>query len=187
MAKKREQTDSEDTDGGESQDEGNARQGSDDGGQASPSLEEQGKRGVQWLSELSQRMNLEVKASFAVDGDNVVFNISGSDADELVGRSRQSPRVVSAIQTLLSEHLGRSMRGKVVVDIGGFKQKRKEYIASVADQLAKTSRKIGKSITVAGLNSYERRVIHQRLDGADDLDTKSVDHGIFRKLQVFPD
>lgn len=149
--------------------------------------EEQLERGKAWFGVLFEKMKLKLDVAAKIENDNFVFNLSGADADELIGRSRQSPRVLTSVQTLLTEHLGREVRGKVVVDLGGFKQQRQEHLVEVADQLGETSRRIGKAITVAGLNSYERRVIHQHLADVDDLDTKSVDHGIFRKLQVYPD
>ena len=149
--------------------------------------EEQLERGKAWFAALFEKMKLNLDVVAKIEDDNFVFNLSGADADELIGRSRQSPRVLTSIQTLLTEHLGRETRGSVVVDLGGFKQQRQEHLVKVAEHLGQTSRRIGKAITVAGFNSYERRVIHQHLADADDLDTKSVDHGIFRKLQVYPD
>ena len=141
-------------------------------------------RGEAWLSELFERMNLDLRARGSYDDENYIFNITGPDSDDLIGRSRQSPRLVRAIQTLLTEHLGRDARGNVVVDIGGFKKKRQSQLIGVADKLGDTAKKLGKSMTIAGLDKYERRVIHQRLADEDGVDTDSVGDGIFRKLRV---
>lgn len=143
-------------------------------------------RGKIWLATLFEKMNYDLSAEASFDGDNYVFDITGPDAEDLVGRSRQSPRLLSSIQTLLSEHLGKDARGKVVVDIGGFKQKRTSRLTSIADQLGKAVEASGRPLKIAGLNSFERRVIHQHLDDDTAVMTESVDHGIFRKLQVKP-
>lgn len=142
--------------------------------------------GEKWLAELFEKMELDLKVKGSKDGDNFVYNVTGSDAESLVGRSRQSPRTLSALQTLLAESLGRETRGKVLVDIGGYKQKQKSRLTNMADQLGKAVEKTGKPLKIAGLNSYERRVIHQHLDDLGDVDTESVDQGIFRKLRVMP-
>lgn len=139
-------------------------------------------RGEAWLEELFERMKLDLEADGSRDGDDLVFDVTGADADDLIGRSRRSPRLLSSIQVLLSEHLGDV--GGVLVDVGGFKKKRQSQLVGVADRLGETVQRIERSLTVAGLNSYERRVIHQRLADVDGVNTESVGHGIFRKLRV---
>ena len=143
--------------------------------------------GQQWLASLFERMNLKLKARGQESDGTFTFNISGDDADDLIGSSRQSPRTLTALQTLLAEHVGREYRGKIHVDIGGYKQKRQQRLESIADQLGEAVRRTGRRLKIAGLNSFERRVIHQRLADANDVDTESIDQGIFRKLQVNPD
>lgn len=144
------------------------------------------KTGEQWMSELFTRMKLDLEASGTYASDTYTFNISGPDTDALVGRSRQSPRVLSAIQTILTEKLGSDVMGKVVVDLGGFKQQRQAKLNDIAVRLGQTAKDIDRTLVVAGLNSFERRIIHRRLDSLDGIETESVDHGIFRKLQVQP-
>ncbi len=143
--------------------------------------------GQAWLVTLFDKMSLDLEVKAEQDGDNFVFNISGDDADALVGRSHQSPRVLKSIQTLLSEHLGKAARGNVVVDLGGFKQKRHSRLVGIAEQLHEAVGRTGEPIKIAGLNSYERRVVHQHLADFKDVETESVDHGIFRKLRIVPD
>ena len=145
------------------------------------------KTGEKWLSELFTKMKLDLEGKGSRDGENFVFNISGPDTGDFIGKSRQSPRVLQAVQTILVEKLGRSTRGKVVVDLGGFKEERKGRLSEVAAHLGKTARRINRPLMVAGLNNYERRVIHQELEDVDGLTTESTDQGIFRKLRVLPD
>lgn len=140
--------------------------------------------GEQWLGELFKRMHLDLDVQGQHDGQNVVFNISGTDADDLIGRSRRSPKLLSAMQTLLVEHLSDDIQGSVLIDVGGFKKKRQAQLIGVADKLAETVRKNGRSLTVAGFDRYERKIIHQQLEGVAGVKTDSVGHGVFRKLRV---
>ncbi len=144
-------------------------------------------KGEAWLEELFDHMQLQLTASGRFDDPNYVFDVTGSDADDLIGRSRRSPRLLSAMQVLLTEHLGDDADGSVLVDVGGFKQKRQKQLAGVADKLAETVRDLDKSLTVAGFSRYERRIIHQRLKDVDGVKTESVGHGVFRKLRVLAD
>lgn len=143
-------------------------------------------QGVAWLGELFEKMQLELKADGERDGDDFVFNISGADADTLIGRSRQSPRVLAAMQTILSEKLGRRAPGRIEVDLGGFKQRRQERLATIASKLGEAARRLERPLIVAGLNNFERRIIHQELAGDRKLKTESTDQGIFRKLRILP-
>lgn len=142
--------------------------------------------GRQWLVTLFENMNLDLDVEGKKDGENYVFNVSGDDAEALIGRSRQSPRLLKSLQTLLSEHLGKAARGNVVVDLGGFKQKRTSRLESIADQLRDAAKRTGQPVKIAGFNSFERRVVHQHLSDDRSVDTESVEKGIFRKLRVFP-
>lgn len=143
-------------------------------------------KGEQFLEGLFERMRLNLDIASEYQGDRAVYNLTGEDADEFVGRSHETPKLLKAVQTMVAESLGREMKGKVSVDVGGFKEKRSGRLDSVADQLGEAAEKTGRSIEIAGLNSYERRVVHQRLADRKGVDTESVDKGIFRKLRVLP-
>lgn len=143
-------------------------------------------QGEAWLGELFEKMQLELKAEGQAEGDDFIFNISGPDAEALIGRSRQSPRVLAAMQTILTEKFGRRAPGRVEVDLGGFKQRRQERLATIAVKLGETARRLERPLTVAGLNNFERRIIHQELAEDRKLRTESTDQGIFRKLRILP-
>jgi predicted RNA-binding protein Jag len=45
---------------------------------------------------------------------------------------------------------------------------------------------LNKVMTISGLNSTERRIIHRQLRDNDEVDTESVGDGIFRRLRIEP-
>lgn len=143
--------------------------------------------GVKWLNELLAKMKLDLNAEGRLENGGLLFNIIGPDSDTFVGTTRKSPRALISIQTLLSEAMPRFDANDLIVDLGGFQKDRQERLEEIARKLGETSRSINKSVTVAGLNNFERKVIHQALADVDDLETESIDHGIFRKLRVYPD
>ncbi|RAL21232.1 hypothetical protein DL240_13960 [Lujinxingia litoralis] len=143
-------------------------------------------RGESWLRELFEKMQLDLTATGSFDGDNYIFNVSGADTEVMIGRSKRSPRVLTGMQTLLAESLGREARSQVVIDIGGFKQQRQSHLSHVGARLGEAAKKVGHPILVAGLSAFDRRVIHKRIGDMEGVNSESTDHGIFRKLKIDP-
>ncbi|MFB6351042.1 MAG: R3H domain-containing nucleic acid-binding protein, partial [Bradymonadaceae bacterium] len=142
-------------------------------------------QGAEWLAGLFERMNFDAEGEiFDEDGEPRV-DISGPDADRLLGVGKLGPKAIEGIETLMqsvfSEDDGAS---DLYVDVGDKRAERKEMLQRVADDLADRAVDLHKSVTVSGLNSTERRIIHRRLRDYDGVDTESVGDGIFRRLRI---
>ena len=52
---------------------------------------------------------------------------------------------------------------RVILDISGYKDKRKKVLEELADKISKTVIKTGKKVTLEPMPAYERKIIHSRL------------------------
>lgn len=142
---------------------------------------------VKMLTGLFERMELDIQPKpQKLTGNTVNIDFSGPDAGALLGLNQSSPRVLEAVQTLTRQALtdGRTM--KLVLDVGGFRQKRTKRLEDVAAKLAEVAEKAGQPVVVAGFNSFERKVVHQALEDTKSVKTDSEGYGSFRKLRLEP-
>jgi spoIIIJ-associated protein len=143
--------------------------------------------GVEWLDTVLERMNFDVEVKSKSEDGRLYFDVTGEDAEVLLGVGSNKPRSVEALQTLLSAAIGRYTESrKITLDVGGFRDARSEDLEDVAKQLGDHAKRINKPITIAGFKSHERRVIHNVLKSDNALDTESTGDGIFRKISIKP-
>ena len=117
------------------------------------------------------------------DGNVIKVDIKGEDTGYLIGYRGE---VLNSIQTVLSNVASKSSREKarVIVNIGGFREKREKDLQNLAVKIAGTVIKTKKSITLEPMSAYERKIIHTKLQENDKVKTFSVGEEPYRKVVV---
>jgi spoIIIJ-associated protein len=113
------------------------------------------------------------------------FNIAGSDCALLIGKRGQT---LEAIQYLVEKIINKKNgeRVRVVIDVEGYLESRKENLEKLANRLAEKAKKIGKPMTIGQMNSHDRRIVHLLLKNDNNVRTQSIGEGHYRKLMIFP-
>jgi spoIIIJ-associated protein len=143
--------------------------------------------GEQWLRDVFERMNFEIDVKGKIEDDRIYFDASGTDAEILLGVGTSAPKSIESIQTLLSAALARNKETRqVFLDVRGWRDQRAGSLDGVAEELRDVSVRLGKKVTVAGFNSYERGVVHKALEDDKSVHTESEGKGVFRKLTISP-
>jgi spoIIIJ-associated protein len=143
--------------------------------------------GQTWLRGVFERMNFDITVKGKIENDRLYFDASGSDADILLGVGTSAPKSIESIQTLLSAALARNdEKRQVFLDVRGWRDQRAGSLDGVAEELRDLSVRLGKKVTVAGFNSYERGVVHKAIEGDNRIQTESEGKGVFRKLAISP-
>ena len=75
-------------------------------------------------------------------------------------------------------------RARVLLNIGGYKEKREKDLKDLADKIAGTVIKKRKSITLEPMTSYERKIIHSKLQENSKVETHSIGEEPNRKIVV---
>jgi spoIIIJ-associated protein len=73
---------------------------------------------------------------------------------------------------------------KVLIDINGYREKRKKALTIMAKRLADRVKRTGKSLKTDPLNPYERRVIHTLFKHNKNITTKSEGEGHTKKVVI---
>jgi spoIIIJ-associated protein len=96
-------------------------------------------------------------------------------------------QVLEATQYLVNKMVNRDAEGRkwVTLELGGFREPEADpEVEGMAARLAELVRRSGRAVTVVPLHARDRRRVHVALANAEDVRTRSVGQGLFRRLIV---
>lgn len=131
-------------------------------------------------------MGLEAELAIEKDRETLHIKIEGEEAGGiLIGRRGQT---LDALQYLITRILNRKTpeKIKVVLDNGDYRERRKNYLETLALKMAEKSRQSGKPVVISPLNAHDRRIIHLILEKDKTLRTISRGEGHLKKIVVSP-
>lgn len=108
------------------------------------------------------------------DGDDgeLILDINGGDLAVLIGRHG---RTLDGLQMVLTSLMSSNLKFHypIVVDIEGYKTRRKQKLQTMARSAASRAKKSHSKVSLAPMNAYERRLVHLALAGDEDVTTHS--------------
>lgn len=119
------------------------------------------------------------------DGDSgeLILDVNGGDLAVLIGRHG---RTLDALQMVLSSLMSSKIKFyyPVVVDIEGYKSRRRAKIQDIARSAAEKARRQGSAVKLAPMNAYERRLVHIALVNETDITTHSEGEDPERRVVI---
>jgi spoIIIJ-associated protein len=181
-ADRAEPEDSEDADAGESEDGEDA-----DGEPAGPSLadlELEGEIAADYIEGLLDVADLDGDIDMDVEGDRAVVSVVGATLDELVGRRGE---VLEALQELtrLAVHQQTGARTRMMLDVGGYRQRRRTELAAAGEDAVEEVRRTGEPKRMWPMNPFERKIVHDAVAAAG-LRSESEGEEPDRRVVVLP-
>lgn len=127
----------------------------------------------------------DAKISVEQNEERTLFNVSGGNAAVVIGKRGQT---LEAIQYLLEKIINKKNGGRVrvLVDVEGYLDTRKDNLERLAGRLAEKAARVGKPMTIGQMNAHDRRIVHLHLKENDLVRTQSIGEGYYRKLMIFP-
>ena len=107
---------------------------------------------------------------------NVVdFNVEAGDFNGvLIGKnSKHLIALQILVNSIINNYYAEDEQMVVKVDVGGYRKRRESNLERLAVEYGKQVVKTKEVITLDGLNSYERKIIHDRLSTWKELKTHS--------------
>lgn len=117
------------------------------------------------------------------DDGELILDVSGGDLAVLIGRHG---RTLDSLQLILSSFMSNTLKFHypVVVDIEGYKSRRKEKLINLAHSAASRAKRHHGRASLAPMNAYERRIIHLALLDDPDVTTHSEGEDPERRVVV---
>lgn len=139
----------------------------------------------EFLNDLIVKMQVVATVTVSADEEQVKAKIEGEDAGILIGRDGHT---LDALQLLtnIAVNKGRDERYRVIVDVEGYKDKRKETLERLAHNLAEKVAQDKEPIVMEPMNPFERRVIHMALRESTAVITESQGEDSERHVVIKP-
>lgn len=166
-------------------DDADALDESDSGGRsAAADLELEGEIAADYIEGLLDVADLDGDIDMDVEGDRAVVSVVGATLDELVGRRGD---VLEALQELtrLAVHRQTGNRTRMMLDIGGYRQRRRTELAEAGQDAAEEVRRTGQPKRLWPMNPFERKIVHDAVAAAG-LRSESEGEEPERRVVVLP-
>ena len=127
--------------------------------EAPPDPAEVASIGAEFLSGLIGKMGLDAQVESRVEGDTAHVDVVGEDLGALIGRRGQT---LDAVQEITRTAVQRRLRARIrlLVDVEGYRARRRESLAEYAKQMAQRAKERGTEIELEPMNAYERKIVH---------------------------
>jgi spoIIIJ-associated protein len=98
--------------------------------------------------------------------------VIGTGLDVLVGPSGQTLEALQEL-TRLAVHQRTGARRRLVLDVGGYRAKRRAELAELARRVAEQARDSGEHVRLAPMSPFERKAIHDEIAALDGVMSES--------------
>jgi spoIIIJ-associated protein len=148
------------------------------------SLEEEGEIAADYIEGLLDIADLDGDIDMDVEGDRAVVSVVGATLDELVGDDGE---VLEALQELtrLAVHRRTGTRARLMLDVGGFRARRRTELAELGRSVAAEVSRTGEPKKLRAMSPFERKIIHDAVAVAG-LRSESEGEEPNRRVVVFP-
>ncbi len=147
-------------------------------------LEQEGDIAADYVEGLLDVADLDGDIDMDVEGDRAVVSVVGATLEELVGSRGE---VLEALQELtrLAVHRQTGNRTRIMLDIGGYRQRRRTELAQAGQEAADEVRQTGVPKKLWAMNPFERKVVHDAVAAAG-LRSESEGEEPDRRVVVLP-
>lgn len=146
-------------------------------------LQERKEKIEKFLEDFKNKSNIKMDFSVEANNNYIDIKITGDEIGYLIGYRGDT---LNSLQVILSAiaNINYSERVKIFLDIGGYKEKRKQILEDLAVKISKTVLRTGRSIKLEPMMAYERKIIHTKLQGNPNISTKSIGEEPNRRIVV---
>lgn len=133
------------------------------------------------LKSLDVEYQIEVRR---VNGEEEIHYVIESNENPLLIGSKG--RTLDALSLLLKNLIGTYTKDHLVItlDVGSYRSNRERQLEILATKTAKEVAKTGRDVKLQPMNSFERRVIHEKLSDWHDVYTESEGEGEERAIVI---
>jgi len=136
-----------------------------DGVVSSVDLEQESEIAADYIEGLLDVADLDGDIDMDVEGDRPVVSVVGATLNELVGPRGE---VLEALQELtrLAVHRQTGTRSRIMLDVGGFRARRRQELAELGRKVAEEVGRTGVAQRLDAMTPFERKVVHDAVAAA---------------------
>lgn len=140
-----------------------------------------------YLEELLDVLDYDGDIDLDVEGDRAIVSIDGGDdLTKLVGRRGE---VLDALQELtrLAVHQKTGERSRLMLDIAGWRRRRRDELTALGDKVARRVLETGEREELAPMTPFERKIVHDAVAEVSGVRSESEGVEPSRRVVVLKD
>lgn len=147
-------------------------------------LEQESEIAADYIEGLLDVADLDGDIDMDVEGDRPVVSVVGATLSELVGPRGE---VLEALQELtrLAVHRQTGTRSRIMLDVGGYRARRRQELAELGRKVAEEVGRTGVPQRLDAMTPFERKVVHDAV-AAVGLRSESEGEEPSRRVVVLP-
>jgi spoIIIJ-associated protein len=137
------------------------------------------------LVNLVDSLGLDASVRISESEESIIGSLEGEDLGLFIGRHGQT---IDAVEHLAQRIAFRGQRAEklVVVDAGGYRERRRAALQAQAEDAAEEAIRYGRPVSLDAMTASERRLVHEYLRDRGGVDTYSEGTEPDRHLVVAP-
>lgn len=145
-----------------------------------------GEEATRFMNGLLDAFGLEGTVSLVADGDDLELQVAGDQLGLLVGPRGTTLQAVQDLARVASQRRLGDHDTRLRLDIGGYRQRRREALGKFAHQMADEVKASGVARVLEPMSSADRKIIHDTLADVEGISTRSEGDDPFRRVVITP-
>jgi spoIIIJ-associated protein len=137
------------------------------------------------LERLASEIGVDATVEVDEDADGLTGRFVGDDLGLMIGHHGQTIDAIQHVAYRIA-FKGASNRSRVIVDAGGYRERRAAALRTSADQAAEAAVRDRRAVALEAMSALERKVVHEHLKSRRDVETYSEGQEPARHLVVAP-
>ncbi len=139
-----------------------------------------------YLERLLDILDVDGDIDLDVEGDRASVAIVGGRLNDLIGPDGATLEALQEL-TRLAVAQSTGVRSRLMLDVGGFRAKRRADLSSLAGETAKRVAQSRQPERLSAMNPFERKVVHDVIAGVTGVRSESEGEEPNRRVVVLPD
>ncbi|MGY1916870.1 Jag family protein [Blastococcus sp. SYSU DS0973] len=156
------------------------------GGSGDDLLVREGDVAGDYLERLLDILDVDGDIDLDVEGDRASVAIVGGRLDDLIGPDGATLEALQEL-TRLAVAQSTGVRSRLMLDVGGYRAKRRADLTTLAGETARRVSSSGQPERLSPMNPFERKVVHDVIASVSGVHSESEGEEPNRRVVVLPD
>ena len=139
-----------------------------------------------YLERLLDIIDYDGDIDLDVEGDRAVVAVVGGELQALVGPNGATLEALQEL-TRLAVQQQTGVRSRLMLDVGGYRARRRTALAGIANSAAQEVLSSGRAVRLDPMNPFERKIVHDTVTAVDGVRSESEGEEPERRVVVLPD
>ena len=129
---------------------------------------------------------IAVDINITEEENGALLSLSGDDIGFIIGHRGETLDALQYLTGLVANHIDNSYY-RITLDIGNYREKRKETLEVLGKKIAAKAIKTGRNSSLEPMNPYERRIIHTAVQTVEGAKSWSEGEDLNRHVVIGPE